>query len=72
MSNAFMASAEKSKRKQKNIERTERGRSEDTDGLAVINIRVPKDLHNKMRLHSFETGENMTQLVNRLLHDELG
>lgn len=72
MSNAFMASAEKSKRKQKNIERTERGRSEDTDGLAVINIRVPKDLHYKMRLHSFETGENMTQLVNRLLHDELG
>ena len=67
MSNAFMASAEKSKRKQKNIERTERA-----DGLAVINIRVPKDLHYKMRLHSFETGENMTQLVNRLLHNELG
>lgn len=72
MSNAFMASAEKSKRKQKNIERTERGRSEGTDGLAVINIRVPKDLHYKMRLHSFETGENMTQLVKRLLHNELG
>lgn len=72
MSNAFMASAEKSKRKQKNIERAERGCTEDMNGLAVINIRVSKELHYKMRRHSVETGENMTQLVNRLLSEELG
>lgn len=72
MSNTFMASAEKSKRKQANMERPQHGRAEDMDGLAVVNIRVPKELHYKMRLHSFETGENMTQLVNRLLTEELG
>lgn len=72
MSNTFMASAEKSKRKQKSIERPKHGRTDDMDGLAVINIRIPKELHYKMRLHSFETGENMTQLVNRLLTKELG
>lgn len=71
--NAFMASAEKSKRKQADIERPKRGRSDTmwTD-FKVINVRVPKELHRKMQLHNVETGENMTQLINRLLTKELG
>ena len=66
-SNAFMASANKSKRKQQVIQQ-----SGETEELVSINIRVPKPMHKKMREHSFYTGENMTALVNRLLEKELG
>lgn len=73
MSNAFMASAEKSKREQEKIRnRGERGRSDGKEEMKVLNIRIPSDLHYKASLHRLETGESMTQLITRLLKRELG
>ena len=73
MSNAFMASAEKSKREQEKI-RThgERGRAGGKEEMKVLNIRIPADLHYKASLHRLETGESMTQIITRLLKRELG
>lgn len=67
-SNAFMASAEKSKREQASIRHAE-GEGEE---LVSINIRIPKELHRKARMYSVMHEENMTQLVRRLLQEELG
>ena len=39
--------------------------------LKTLCIRVPASLHRKTALHRIETGETMTQLVNRLLENEL-
>ena len=73
MSNAFMASAEKSKREQEKIRnRGERGRSDGKEEMKVLNIRIPAALHYKASLHRLETGESMTQLITRLLKRELG
>ena len=47
MTNAFMASANKAKREQQDIQ-TPRA---DSDDLRVINIRIPADLHYKANLH---------------------
>ena len=71
MSNAFMASAAKSKREQANIEKT-KAKDGASEGFVVTNIRIPKCLHRKCQLHRIETGENMTQLIRRLLSEELG
>lgn len=71
MENTFMNAAAKSKRQQTTIERSKKAAPED-DGLMVINVRVPKALHKKAQLHRIETGENMTQLIIRLMTDELG
>lgn len=68
MGNTFMASAAKSKRKQKSIERV----NVDTEELVCINIRIPNAMRQKLRQHFVDTGENMTQLINRLLAEELG
>lgn len=68
MSNAFMASAEKSKREQVTIQ----SGHDDDDEIKVINVRVPASLRYKANLHRLETGENVTQLVCRLLRQELG
>lgn len=68
MTNAFMASANKAKREQNDIQ-TPR---ENNDDLKVINIRIPADLHYKANMHRVQTGENVTQLVIRLLREELG
>lgn len=66
-SNAFMASANKSKRKQQVIQQ-----GGETEELVGINVRVPKSMHKKMREHRFYTEESMTALINRLLEKELG
>lgn len=66
MANAFMKSAARSKREQEAIQKA------DDEELKVINARIPKSLHRKLALHRIETGENMSQLINRLLEEELG
>ncbi len=70
MANAFMASAAKARRGQAVVEEGKSALA--ADEYVVTNIRLPRDLHRKVLLHRVETGENMTQLVRRLLTDELG
>lgn len=70
MTNAFMASAKKARRGQADVE--EGKSSREAEEFVVTNIRLPRELHRKVLLHRVETGENMTQLVRRLLTDELG
>lgn len=67
MTNAFMASAARSKKEQQAIQ-TSHAKGE---AQKVINIRIPAELHYKANLHRLETGENVTQLVTRLLSEEL-
>lgn len=68
-SNAFMASAKKSKRAQNDIEKPAAAADEE---MVVTNIRIPKSLHRKAQLRRIETGESMTALIRRLMEDELG
>ena len=63
-----MASANKAKQEQRSIQTSHT----DSDDLKVINIRIPADLHYKATMHRVQTGENVTQLVQRLLREELG
>ena len=65
--NAFIASAKKSKRAQTDIEEPATANEE----MVVTNIRIPKSLHRKAQLHRIETGESITALVRRLMEDEL-
>lgn len=67
MGNAFMNAAAKSRQQQTNIERT----APEADELVCINLRIPKSMHQKILMHRVQTGENMTQLINRLLASEL-
>ncbi|MEW4402885.1 hypothetical protein AB1I62_03950 [Enterococcus sp. AN402] len=66
MSNSFIASAQKMKREQEKIEQTK-----PKEELQSINIRIPVKLHYAVQVHRLETGENMTQLIRRLLNTEL-
>lgn len=66
--NAFIASAKKSKHAQTDIEKPATANEE----MVVTNIRIPKSLHRKAQLHRIETGESITALVRRLMEDELG
>lgn len=66
--NAFMASAAKSKREQASIQPAE----SEGEELVSINIRIPRELHRKAKMHGVMSDENMTQLVRRLLQEELG
>lgn len=71
MSNAFMAASVKSKREQATIQK--KGRPvQDTEDLVTINVRIPKEMHRRLQFYRIETGENMTQLIRRLLAQELG
>lgn len=71
--NAFMETAEKSKREMENIGRRPTNVELAAErGLKVCSIRIPEDLHRKAQYHRIETGESMTQLVVRLLEDALG
>lgn len=72
MSNAFMDSAKKSKNEQKVITESAPKVDKTEDELKIINVRISSELHRKASLHRIDTGENMTQLVNRLLQAELG
>lgn len=69
MSNAFMASAAKSKERQATIQRRQIEAKEEMVG---INIRIPKSLHKKAALHRIETGESVSELIRRLLTEALG
>lgn len=66
MNNAFMQSAEKAQREQSSIQK-----GKETGEVKGIYLRIPKELHRKVSLHRVETGESMTQLVTRLLREEL-
>lgn len=68
MGNTFMNAAAKSKRKQADIARAER----DVEEMTCINVRISTKMHRKIWSHRIETGENMTELINRLLVQELG
>lgn len=68
MGNTFMNAAAKSKRKQAGIARAER----EVEDLVAINVRIPKEMHRKLWNDRIETGESMTELINRLLVQELG
>lgn len=65
-SNAFMASAKKSKRQQASIQHAQ----PEVDEPVCINVRIPKSMHTRLQYHKVETGENMTVLINRLLEAE--
>lgn len=69
MANSFITSAKKAMSEQNKIERK---KVEDVDSLTVINIRIPTQLHTAAQFHRIRTGENMTQLIRRLLKEELG
>lgn len=71
MANAFMTASAKAKRGQEDIEKKKEVADEEEE-YVVTNVRLPKELHRKVLLHRVETGENMTQLIRRLLLDELG
>ena len=71
MGNTFMSAAAKSRRQQTSIERA-KGTATEAEGVVTINVRIPRALHRAAQLHRIETGENMTQLINRLMTAELG
>ena len=48
-----------------------RTNDKDKGEYAILNIRVPRELHRLVLLHRVETGEDATKLVNRLLVEEL-
>lgn len=67
MNNYFLTSAQKAKREQNSI-----AQKKDTwEELKAINVLIPASLHHAVQLHRVETGENMTQLIRRLLQEEL-
>ena len=68
--NAFMASAQKSKREMADIQKEGSGKHE-TDEVK-ISLLIPAWLHKEAQLHRVETGESMTKLIVRLLAEELG
>lgn len=71
--NAFMASAQKSKREMADIQKEGSGKHEtDEVELKKISLFVPAWLHKEAQLHRVETGESMTKLIVRLLAEELG
>ena len=67
--NAFMASAQKSKREMADIQKEGSGKHE-TDEVELK--KIPACLHKEAQLHRVETGESMTKLIVRLLAEELG
>ena len=81
--NAFMASAQKSKREMADIQKEGSGKHETDEvelkGVEVtevelkkISLLIPAWLHKEAQLHRVETGESMTKLIVRLLAEELG
>lgn len=71
--NAFMASAQKSKREMADIQKEGSGKHEtDEVELKKISLLIPAWLHKEAQLHRVETGESMTKLIVRLLAEELG
>lgn len=70
--NAFMASAQKSKREMADIQKEGSGKHEtDEVELKKISLLIPAWLHKEAQLHRVETGESMTKLIVRLLAEEL-
>ena len=70
--NAFMASAQKSKREMADIQKEGSGKHETEVELKKISLLIPAWLHKEAQLHRVETGESMTKLIVRLLAEELG
>lgn len=75
--NTFMKAAEKQAEEmesaKKEKEETPKFKSRNKkvpDGLQVVTVRVPSEIHRAAQYHRIETGENMTQLICRLLAKE--
>ena len=68
MTNTFMTSAKKAMSEQHKIESNTRHQEQN---LKAINILIPSELHEAAQLHRIYTGENTTQLIRRLLKNEL-
>ena len=65
--NAFMASAQKSKREMADIQKGGSDKREtDEVELKKISLLIPAWLHKQAQLHRVETGESMTKLIVRL------
>ena len=67
MSNLFITSAQKMKREQEKIKTYRK----ETDELSQINVQIPNRQLYLMQKHRLQTGENMTQLIRRLIREEL-
>lgn len=64
-----MESAQKGKEKEESPKFKSRNKKV-PDGLQVVTVRVPSEIHRAAQYHRIETGENMTQLICRLLAKE--
>lgn len=70
--NAFIATAEKTKREMASIQKGSKAAKSAKKDIQKISILIPAELHRKAQIHRIETGENMTRLIVRLLSEELG
>lgn len=71
--NAFIATAEKSKREMASIQNGgSHAKETKKDAEKKISIIIPAELHKAAQIHRVETGESMTRLIIRLLTEELG
>ncbi|KIS05189.1 hypothetical protein AT54_01097 [Streptococcus equi subsp. zooepidemicus Sz12is] len=67
MSNSFITSAQKMKREQEKIET----QKEEKEALSQISLMIPSRQLYLIQKHRLQTGENMTQLIRRLVKEEL-
>lgn len=67
MSNSFITSAQKMKREQEKIET----QKEEKETLSQISLMIPSRQLYLIQKHRLQTGENMTQLIRRLVKEEL-
>lgn len=67
MSNSFITSAQKMKREQEKIET----QKEEKEALSQISLMIPRRQLYLIQKHRLQTGENMTQLIRRLVKEEL-
>lgn len=67
MSNSFITSAQKMKREQEKIET----QKEEKETLSQISLMIPSRQLYLIQKHRLQTGENMTQLIRRLIKEEL-
>lgn len=67
MSNSFITSAQRMKREQEKIET----QKEEKEALSQISLMIPSRQLYLIQKHRLQTGENMTQLIRRLVKEEL-
>lgn len=73
--NVFMKSAKEAKDGMEAVMTGDKRQKKDApkaEAVHCANVRVPESMWKKTLMHRADTGENFTQLVNRLLKEELG